>query len=72
MWDGHQIHAGIGGAGVGGVTAVLVQLGIEEDHAADQGREGDELQHGDGHQVHSGGGGGSVHVQVEENATNQG
>ena len=55
MWDGHQIHAGKGGAGLGGVTAVLVQLGIEEDHAADQGREGEELQHGGGNQVHYGG-----------------
>ena len=44
----------------------------EENHAADQGREGDELLHMDGHQVHFGGGGGSVHVQVEEDATNQG
>ena len=44
------------------MAAVLLQLGTEEDHAADQVREGDELQHGDGRQVHSMGG--IVLVQV--------
>ena len=44
------------------MAAVLLQLGTEEENAADQVREGDELQHGDGRQVHSMGG--IVLVQV--------
>ena len=51
--DGRQVP--LGGSDIGAFA--LVQEGEEEAQAANHGRDGDVLQHGDCHQAHSGGGG---------------